>query len=1058
MKTPITHIRPFFFGAEESQQNGGGGEAKFPRSGVMATKCLFSSVAFSLFLSHSYAMTSFELHNINEAHKQGFTGKGVTIGIVDSVFNPQHPLFGKDKFISVNDNTTTQQNRNHGNHVAGIAAGSYTDGANYGIAKDSGIVSYGNLGVSSSSDSFKKILEHNVKIVNNSHTANLKDLQKFSKDNDVLIIYAAGNDSLLKPTMAALHGTGSKGNVANNEYNLGAWLVVGNIDSSYVTRDTTGKQSLDERAIGGKSASTHLCVDASSYCLMAAGTNILSAGEKPNDKIEDGAPPGFYHATGTSMAAPAVTGTAALVAEKFPFLGGKQLADVLLSTADSDFTTPDIIYKHEDKNGVDNVIFLDGAEIPLKKDGTTNNDGTKYDYDTIKKKVEDLFPGSNLGLQANNITVLEKTKEEVYGQGIMDAQKALKGLAEIDINRISKDDLENSTGFYPLNTKGYDALFENDIDQKDYDKKYFTDPSGADSTALQNITQAGLKKQGAGTLGLTGNLNYKGETRIEEGTIALLGGTNQNVAGNISVKNGASLYVGTQVSAPNSEVKNEGTMTVGTDANPQHLKAKTLTNQGTLNLGDNPHGEERVQLQDKFTQGENATLNAGYLSVQNGKATNRAIKATDYDVKGTVNYKPLTHSGTRQTIPLSLNGMENKLTNANVKVTTSGHAVSYTLSSGNTNLIATPVANIYADFDGSNMTLAKVLVPMSDAAQTLSADYDTFFRAVNAADYNLYKEALLAIDDVSHLENNELLLAIQSQEILEKVANLQGGVEGAFLRPRFSHLKTDGISARRIGFDIFANKFTPWGFGSAFINYDNLSGDLSSQMVSLGAGLKNNLSWLGVFGGARLGYVKNSVKRDGQDPVKYNTLSGNLFAGVDVDLAMASLPQTRFLPTFYIDYQYFRQQGINHPGVNYRNSRVFESIVNSGYKYSGGNLFARHIAAKNLNTVSANIGLNVQQTLVAPWSLGAHLFYERRLNGKDFKTSAQFNDFAGTFEQTYQLNQNFVRFGMDVNYETPLDARGIVYYATIGIDYEMAAGGNNKYRAYGADFKGGIKF
>lgn len=67
--------------------------------------------------------------------------------------------------------------------------------------------------------------------------------------------------------------------------------------------------------------------------------------------------------------------------------------------------------------------------------------------------------------------------------------------------------------------------------------------------------------------------------------------------------------------------------------------------------------------------------------------------------------------------------------------------------------------------------------------------------AVNAADYNLYKEALLAIDDVSHLENNELLLAIQSQEILEKVANLQGGVEGAFLRPRFSHLKTDGISA-----------------------------------------------------------------------------------------------------------------------------------------------------------------------------------------------------------------------------------------------------------------------
>ena len=1027
----------------------------------MATKCLFSSVAFSLFLSHSYAMTSFELHNINEAHKQGFTGKGVTIGIIDDLFNPQHPLFDKDKFISVNNNTGTQ-NKNHGNHVSGIAAGSSTDGANYGVAKDSGIVAYGNLG-SGATDKFNELVNKNVKVVNNSHTANWADLQKYAKEKDMLIIYAAGNNGALKPTSAALHGTGSKGDVANNEYNLGAWLVVGNVDSSHITRDDNGNLKLDARAVGGKSASTQLCVGASSYCLMAAGTSILSAGYDPTEEIGvSGEPKGFYKGTGTSMAAPAVTGVAAIVSQKYPFLGGKQLADILLSTANNDFETPEIIYKYHDKESVEyDVIYIDGKEIPKKTDGTK-------DIDKIKSEVNGLYPGSNTGLTGNdensaNFNTKELTKEEVYGQGIMDAEKALKGLAEIDINRLKADDVgtgaDSKTAFYTLDVKNYNAVFENDIDQKKYDAKYHSDESQTDPQKLKDTENAGFKKKGAGTLGLTGNLNYEGKTIIEEGGIDLIGKQNQEVKGSgIEVKSGAQLFVGTNVNAPNSEVKNEGTMTVGTDATPQHLKAKTLTNQGTLNLGDNPHGEERVSLTDKYTQETNGTLNAGYLSVQNGKATNHAIKATDYDVKGTVNYKPLTHSGIRQTIPLSLNGMENKLTNANVKVTTSGHAVSYTLSSGNTNLIATPVANIYADFDGSNMTLAKVLVPMSDAAQTLSADYDTFFRAVNAADYNLYKEALLAIDDVSHLENNELLLAIQSQEILEKVANLQGGVEGAFLRPRFSHLKTDGISARRIGFDIFANKFTPWGLGSAFINYDNLSGDLSSQMVSLGAGLKNNLSWLGVFGGARLGYVKNSVKRDGQDPVKYNTLSGNLFAGVDVDLAMASLPQTRFLPTFYIDYQYFRQQGINHPGVNYRNSRVFESIVNSGYKYSGGNLFARHIAAKNLNAVSANIGLNVQQTLVAPWSLGAHLFYERRLNGKDFKTSAQFNDFAGTFEQTYQLNQNFVRFGMDVNYETPLDARGIVYYATIGIDYETAAGGNNKYRAYGADFKGGIKF
>ena len=295
----------------------------------MATKCLFSSVAFSLFLSHSYAMTSFELHNINEAHKQGFTGKGVTIGIVDDLFNPQHPLFDNDKFISVNNNTGTQ-NKNHGNHVTGIATGSHTDGANYGVAKDSGVVAYGNLG-QGATNNFGELINKNVKVVNNSHTANWADLQKYAKEKDMLIVYAAGNNGALKPTSAALHGTGSSFKVegdnnstlSNNQYHLGAWLVVGNIDSSNVTRDSSGKLTLNARAVGGKSASTQLCVGASSYCLMAAGTDILSSAYDPNEtSLSDGKTPGFYKGTGTSMAAPAVTGVAAIVSQKYPFLGG----------------------------------------------------------------------------------------------------------------------------------------------------------------------------------------------------------------------------------------------------------------------------------------------------------------------------------------------------------------------------------------------------------------------------------------------------------------------------------------------------------------------------------------------------------------------------------------------------------------------------------------------------------------------------------------------------------------------------------------------------------------
>lgn len=574
---------------------------------------------------------------------------------------------------------------------------------------------------------------------------------------------------------------------------------------------------------------------------------------------------------------------------------------------------------------------------------------------------------------------------------------------------------------------------------------------------------AGFKKKGAGTLGLTGNLNYEGKTIIEEGGIDLIGKQNQEVKGSgIEVKSGAQLFVGTSVKAENSEITNQGDITIGTDAHPQHLKAKTLTNQGTLTLGDTPHSTEHLELSGKFTQEAQGTLNAGYLSIGDGKATNRAIKATDYDVKGTVNYMPISASALTQAVPLSLNGMESKMSDATINVRSAAHALSYVVTTGGgvATLSVLPIENIYADFDGSNISLAKVLVPMSDSASTLSDDYDTFFRALNATQYDFYKEALLALDDVSHLENNALLMDLNSQEVLESIDNLQSGIQGAFLRPRFTHIQKGNLNARRIGFDIIANKQTPVGLGSAFVRYDHLSGDLSSQMASAGAALKTPFSWFGVFGGARLGWAKNSIKTNQAAPLNYNTFSGNVFAGVDASITLNALPQTQIIPTFYVDVQHFRQQSIRHPGVSYRGSPIFNSIANSGYVYSGKSLFARQINAHNSNLVSANVGLNVRQVLSHPWRLNVYAFFERRLNAKELTTWAQLDDFPGQFSQGFKLNQNHLRLGLNADYQAPVNAKGIVYYATIGIHYETSIGANknNQYRAYGADFKGGMRF
>lgn len=472
-------------------------------------------VFLALFVSNLRALTSFELHNIDKAHAQGYTGKGVNIGIVDSIFNPNHELlFGKFLEPPIN-NTYSEPTNNHGNHIAGIAAAVKTDGANYGVAYNSKIVAYGNLGMSNYYTGFGAMLTHNVRVINNSHTAFYPQFVEFARQNNsILIVYASGNDGALTPTLAAKHGTGSAKSGGSDVsfpdtyYNLGAWLTVGNIDSSYVKRKNDGSLEVLARAVGGKSASTNLCQGARAYCVMAAGTDILSAGYANGS---------LYKGTGTSQAAPAVSGVAALLAEKFPFLNGKQLADFILTTANKDFTAPKVIYKYNTNTGLYDIIYID-SEIP-KIGGT--NDKAQILKDLRAAYV--IFTEDNY----KNANVIKMSKDEVFGQGIVDALAALRGLAMIDINRLGESDIKTFNGtqaaFYTLDTKGHNALFENDISQRTWDAKYQNSSVQAQLGAKMKNLNAGLIKTGAGTLSISGNLNYLGDTIVENGELRLLG-------------------------------------------------------------------------------------------------------------------------------------------------------------------------------------------------------------------------------------------------------------------------------------------------------------------------------------------------------------------------------------------------------------------------------------------------------------------------------------------------------------------------------------------------------
>lgn len=1047
-------------------------------------------VLLALFVSNLRALTSFELHNIDKAHAQGYTGKGVNIGIVDSIFNPNHELlFGKFLEPPIN-NTYKEPTNNHGNHIAGIAAAVRTDGANYGVAYNSKIVAYGNLGMSNYYTGFGAILTHNVRVINNSHTAFYPQFVEFARQNNsILIVYASGNDGALTPTLAAKHGTGSAKSGGSDVsfpdtyYNLGAWLTVGNIDSNSVKRKDDGSLEVLARAVGGKSASTNLCQGARAYCVMAAGTDILSAGYANGS---------LYQGTGTSQAAPAVSGVAALLAEKFPFLNGKQLADFILTTANKDFTAPKVIYKYNTNTGLYDIIYID-SEIP-KIGGT--NDKAQILKDLRAAYV--IFTEDNY----KNANVIKMSKDEVFGQGIVDALAALRGLAMIDINRLGENDIKTFNGtqaaFYTLDTKGHNALFENDISQRTWDAKYQNSSVQAQLGAKMKNLNAGLIKTGAGTLSISGNLNYLGDTIVENGELRLLGKgatkarmtsknsaqissqnlsqsinlnanleqnsakiSSQNLAQNVNPPPPAS-FISSAPNSPQISRQNSNALSVAgsvlvqtqgilsTSANVSI--AKNLDNEGVVNVGLN--APSLLSVGGKYSQKQNATLKLSFFA---DTGENSALKATTYDIKGgALIYKPLSASIAERTLVLNLQGLEKQLANfTTITLDNSGYALKYELLSDNKTLRISGKPNAYADFDGANESLASVLRAMSGA--NINDAYQNFFRTLNDMNFNNYKTTLQSLDDKAHLEQNEQILLSQSKNTLENVLELQNASTQWLLKPHFSVIKSKDMNANRIGTSIYANKINPLSTFSAFLHYDTLSNKASqkvnSQSLSLGVGAKQAMQGFGLFGGASVGGALNSVKTESN--LRYNALFANAWAGADTKFALYS---AKLVPTAFVSYHLFHQ------------GKIDESKV----------LFARQIAPTNSHFVSANAGVNLRQNLNKALNASAYGFYERRILGKEFQNEAEFKDFSGKFTQKRALGVDFARFGLNLNYEQKQRRVARVpkmrrvgkmrnltystqttyrtrYFLSLGFESEFSLN-DDEYKGFGASLKAGLNF
>ena len=451
--------------------------------------------------------------NAAGAYAQDFSGAGVRIGILDSGFDTTHIAFeGKDIIKLYSDQylekfgtgvNATQQS--HGSHVAGIASGNSS--VNYGVAKDASLLLLystiqGPTMIYEVADLYKKAIEtyDDVKIYSNSwgwvrglfsygdipdETCAFNEVFNSAVKHDKLMVFAAGNQGGLAPADPILP-------IMRAPSKAGHFINVINIESD---------QLFEEGFVHGNSSAieaSNRALFASLWSVAAPGTNIVS--------VEAGSGNGSIEMTGTSMAAPHVAGTLALVQQAFPWMTASQLADCVLTTARKPQEgVYEVLALHPEQTGADpnhnnpDYHLQYGGRLDFRVASPTwSPDENKYVSNVYKESAAIVFWGSagtKLGdLKALKAEAAERAaaqwREEILdgyeweldpdayleavdkaykewkeyfiknctiveygiGAGLLDAASAVGGIAELNINRMARWDETAKKWTLPVQT------------------------------------------------------------------------------------------------------------------------------------------------------------------------------------------------------------------------------------------------------------------------------------------------------------------------------------------------------------------------------------------------------------------------------------------------------------------------------------------------------------------------------------------------------------------------------------------------------------------------------
>lgn len=285
-------------------------------------------------------------HNASVAWADGHTGAGVTIAVVDTGIDLDNPEFaGRISPASTDifdERNLLEGPDDHGTSVALVAAAARDNSGILGMAWDSTLLALraddpGSCGGdnpedatteclfadSAIADSIDYAAANGAQVVNislgggDTVTPALRSAVRNAVASGLLVVVAAGNESLPE-----LDGFAREMGQAGD----GGVLVVGSVDENFEISDFSNRAGAN-----------------SQFYLAARGETICCVYEDGELFVED---EGFiYLFSGTSFAAPQVSGAAALLAQAFPNLTGRQIAEILLRSAfDAGASGPDAVY------------------------------------------------------------------------------------------------------------------------------------------------------------------------------------------------------------------------------------------------------------------------------------------------------------------------------------------------------------------------------------------------------------------------------------------------------------------------------------------------------------------------------------------------------------------------------------------------------------------------------------------------------------------------------------------------------------------------------------------